>query len=159
MKLIGITVMSMGAFLGVKNYVDSLKAQLVFLKDWEKIFRLWKEWILHFSYSTAELIERTVTDALSCELFVSKMMKNKQIQEIITYIESYPLSADEKQIVLQILKELGNSLTEAEVQSLSHAANMLKAKVSERESVVKEKTTLLYKITPLLCAAAAILIW
>ena len=159
MKLIGIAVMSTGAFLGVKNYVDSLKAQLVFLKDWAKIFQLWKEWILHFSYSTAELIERTVTDTLSSELFVSKMMKNKKIEEIITYIESYPLSADEKQIVLQILKELGNSLTEAEVQSLSHAAKLLGDKVSEREAVVKEKTTLLYKITPLLCAAAAILIW
>lgn len=159
MKLVGIIVMSLGAFLGVKNYIDSLREQLIFLRDWAQIFWLWKEWILHFSYSTAELIERTVTDSISSKLSAAKMMSGKRIDEIITYVENFPLSEDEKQIVLKILRELGNSLTETEVQSLSSAIKTLETKISERESIFKEKTTLLYKLTPLLCAAVAILIW
>ncbi len=145
---------------GVRIYLKTLESQLEYLKDWEKIFRLWREWITRFSSSVDELISQTVSDTLTADLGVAKEMKGKTINDLLSLIQAnQKIQTSDKQVIAEVLKNIGNSMVECELESLSYTISKLQILIVEREKTLKERKGLIFKLTPLLCGALAIILW
>ena len=99
-------------------------------------------------------------DAVSADLRVAKEMKNKTIKEILVQVENAQgvLSSD-KQVIYDVLKNIGNSMVDSEVDGLSYAIDKLQNIIETFEKTVKERKQLFYKLTPLLCGALAVILW
>ena len=149
-----------GALWSVKLYTAYLHKQLELLCDWEKIFRCWKDWMVRFSFSVDELIGYTAKDIATSCLASARQMENENIRQLIDRLSCESiLPQEELEIIIVTLRELGNSLTENELEGLDRSICSLQEKITEREKTVKERTALLYKLIPLLCGALAVVLW
>lgn len=160
MKILGIILLFVGAIRSVKLYTAYLHKQLEVLCDWEKIFRCWKDWMVRFSFSVDELIRYTAQDIATSSLTSAQQMENENIRQLIDRLNCESvLPKDELEIIIVTLREIGNSLTENELEGLNRSICSLQEKITEREKTVKERTALLYKLIPLLCGALAVVLW
>ncbi len=160
MKLLGILLLLLGALQCVRIYTTELKKQLIWLRDWERIFSCWKDWIERFSYSIDELIEQTSKDILTCKLESSNLMRGENAEQLIARISGCKeFALQDKQLVVSTLQEMGNSLTEKEIESLDRSIDILRNRIKESEKTVKERTALLYKLVPLMCGAVSVILW
>lgn len=155
---IGLIVFSIFKYAHV--YVKIQERKLQFISDWIKILRLWQNWILLFTYSVDELIKRTGSDASTSKLYVTDQIKGQNIENIKFFVENFPYACEEdKQDIVSVLNNIGSSLAENEAKELSYAVLKLEQKMATLEKTVKERKSLIIKITPLICGTLAIVLW
>lgn len=159
MKIVPIGLICLSLCICVKKYIGRLKSRGEFASDWSNIFRTWRDSILHFSFSVDELIAYISENASTSSLSASLNIKDKSLEEIIVWIKTAEAEERDRQTVLDVLSKVGESFKETEAESLAHAADSLRESASANREKVKEKQELLYKLTPLLCGAIAILLW
>lgn len=160
MKIIAVGLIFCSVLWCVRIYIRELEEQLIYFKDWEKIFRAWSEWLERFSISVDELIEQTATNPITCELSMAKQMQGHTIQEISSAILGRKgVVAWENEVILEVLQNIGNSMIGKEIESLDYAVNNLQKIILDRQNILKERKKLLYKLTPLLCGGLTIILW
>ncbi len=160
MKIIAVGLIFCSVLWCVRVYIRDLEEQLIYFKDWEKIFRVWSEWIERFSISVDELIEQTATNPMTCELSMAKQMKGQTIQKISSEIlYRKGVTPWENEVILAVLQNIGNSMIGKEIESLDYAVKNLQKIIMERQNILKERKKLLYKLTPLLCGGLSVILW
>ena len=160
MKIVSIGLILLSIFWGARKYVEILESRLDWLKGWEAILRVWREWISCYSYSVDEIIQKTSDDEALCGFSICKKICKKRIEDILedTRNEPFVLEAD-KQIVINVLLRIGNSMLDIEVEVLTSAIAKLSESVEKCNCILKERRVLVYKLTPLLCGAIFVLLW
>lgn len=107
-----------------------------------------------------ELISQTAMDAATADLLTAKQIKNKTIDDILIEVDNAQgISSSDKQVISDVLKNIGNSMADSEIDSLSYAISKLQNIIETFEKTVKERKQLFYKLTPLLCGALAVILW
>ena len=141
-------------------YVKTQERKLEFISDWNRILRLWHDWILLFSFSVDELIAKTGLDASTSNLYVAEQIKNKNLESIKMFVENFAFACEsDKRIIIEVLNNIGSSLAESEAKELSYAVSKLEQRMTILEKTVKECKSLVIKITPLICGTLAIVLW
>ena len=160
MKITAIGLIAHSIFWGARNYIRMLEFRFEWLKEWEMIFRAWREWISYYSYSVDELIYKTTDeDRLKC-FSVCESIRGKNLNEIISDVLKEQLILDkDKQIVVDVLSKIGESMLNTEIDGLAQAISKLSDAVENCGSILQERKVLVYKLTPLLCGVLFVLLW
>lgn len=131
------------------------------LKEWNKIFVLWRDKLEQFAPSIDELIECAQTDSVTQNTEIVEAFSGKTMEQLIEWTrrnENY-LPSKELEIIINTLELLGKSLIDTQVQSISKSIDSLQENILQREKKVQQSCAAVYKLAPLLCAAAAVILW
>ena len=150
-----------GTLLWVKRYTHDLNNKLQNAKDWIKVFSLWKNLIELYRYSIPELIEATLADPSTKDFRITALLNDLLLEENTKSLNKADglFFGEEQQLIYNCLQQLGASLAETEVQQLENCISELDKFIKEKEITVKERTALLYKLTPLFCGGIAVILW
>ncbi len=160
MKILGIIFLFSGSMWGVKTHLDTYKEQISQLKQWQKILDLWRIWLVDYSYSLEELLEQTGQNVATKHLPLANTIKFLNLKEIILFLKTDSnLPEEQRSVLIQLFREFGRTLKEDQANELKRCSHNLAETLNQKEKTIKERSALLYKLTPLLIGAVAIMLW
>ena len=153
-------LMSIGCISLSDLYIKQLKHNHLRLLQWTELLGHWRAWITNYRYSLTELITHTFSDPPTADFVILKDIKLHTMDALIETLQGRGyLNAKHSSVLITAVSSLGQNFAEAELKQLSASIDVLNKLIKENEIVVKERTTLCYKLVPLLCAAIAIILW